>query len=186
MSGFDIAVRLVRRLAGPRERILFVNGAIATTNALRWVEKGLADFEIVSFDFPHLGRSAAFNAGRPPSDPETDAAIVLALIEQLRPDYLISISWGGTAALMALAERPASVRRAVLGAYSLGVTASMHDLGVELLTLIGVDNTAAARLVVGELGEHLSGAAAGRSIWTTFSALARFRSRISPTTSGAC
>ncbi len=81
---------------------------------------------------------------------------MLAVIARLEPDYVAAISWGGTAALLALAQRPPGVRRAVLAGYSLGVTAAMRSLGARLLTLIGTDNAAAARLVVGELGERLS------------------------------
>jgi rhamnosyltransferase subunit A len=155
---FDIAVRSIRRPRGSRGGILFVNGAIATTNALRWVEKGLAEFDIFSFDFPHLGRSARLNADRPRPSPEADSEIVLALIERLAPDYLFSVSWGGTAALMALARRPPSIRRAALGSYSLGMTETMRGLSTRLLELNAAgDDAAAAELVVGELGEHLSG-----------------------------
>ncbi len=152
----NVAVQVVRRLHAPAGRILFVNGAIATLSALRWAEHGLDEFELVLFDFPMVGRSAALNPGLADVGREDEAAIVAALVGRFRPDYLVSLSWGGAAALSALSQRPASVRRAIVASFAHEVSAPLAQMSEAVFACAAegrfADGAAAA---VEALGEHL-------------------------------
>ena len=155
-GGYRVFVEHHPRPEPGRGTILFVNGAVATTTALRWAVKSLTDFDLVLFDFPHFGASATHNLGAPGLDKEAEARVLLDLIEQFQPDYLISQSWGGTAALLALTQRPACVRRAIIACYSAGMSAPMRALADELMELIARgENIEAARLTMTTLGERL-------------------------------
>src|SRR5439155_18271781 len=72
------------------------------------------------------------------------------------PDYLISLSWGGMAALAALTQRPASIRRAIISSFSLRVTEPLRGLCEDLVALADAQRLGeAARVAVEELGQHL-------------------------------
>ena len=82
--------------------------------------------------------------------------MILALIDAFRPDYLLAQSWGGTAALLALAARPPSVRAAIVCAYSAGLSPLMRQLSEALSrSLAAGDLATAARLTAETLGERL-------------------------------
>lgn len=154
-AGFDIAVRHVRRNGPTLGRILFVNGAATTLTALRWAEKGLSEFDLVTFDFPAMGRSWDV-ARRVSHGREGEASIVRSLVERHGPDHLASLSWGGVAALSVLAERPPSVKRAAVASFAARLSEPLRDLCATLTALIEAGRTeAAAALTVDALGERL-------------------------------
>lgn len=155
-AGMNVVVHLLQRSGPVRGRILFVNGAFATQTALRWAEHGLGDFDLVTFDFPMVGLSQAANPGLAGLSRADEVGIVATLVERFAPDYLISLSWGGAAALTAVAKAPGSVRRAIVSSFSFGLTDSLRRLCVDISALVEADRLApAARAVVSELGERL-------------------------------
>jgi len=155
-AGRRVFVEHLRRPGPVRGTVLFVNGAVATTSALRWAVKGLTDFDLVMFDFPNLGASKAHNGELCALTKEAEAQIVLAVIERFRPEFLASQSWGGTSALLALAARPPSVQRAAIACYSAGLTDPMRALTDALLQAVGrCDRDLATELVLDALGERL-------------------------------
>ncbi|MFI4935269.1 MAG: alpha/beta fold hydrolase [Caulobacterales bacterium] len=155
-GGRQVFVEEVLREGPTRGSIIFVNGAVATTSALRWAVKSLTDYDLVLFDFPHLGSSRTHNPDLRSLSKEDEAAILGDLIERYRPDFLAAQSWGGTSALLALAERPPSVKKAIIASYSAGLTEVMRALTLELLAAAQrCDRPAATRLVLETLGERL-------------------------------
>ncbi len=155
-AGFDIVVRLVRRDGTVRGRILFVNGAATTLAALRWAEHGLTEFDLLTFDFPMMGRSLGLDPRAKAMDRAAETEIVASLIERHAPDYLSSVSWGGASALAALARRPPSVKRAAIASFSAGLSKPLERLCQELTTLIDSGQTdEAARRTVDSIGERL-------------------------------
>ena len=54
--------------------------------------------------------------------------MLLDLCEHFRPEYLCSMSWGGAATLLALANRPTAVNKSIIGAFSFGVSNDMKTL----------------------------------------------------------
>ena len=151
-----LAVERVARPGPVRGAMLCVNGAVATMAALRWAVEGLTDFDLLLFDFPPFGASAGLNRHTPFLDKDAQADLILALIDAFRPDYLLAQSWGGTAALLALATRPPCVKGAIVSAYSAGLSPAMRRLAEALgRSLAAGDRAAAARLTVETLGERL-------------------------------
>jgi pimeloyl-ACP methyl ester carboxylesterase len=151
-----VAARLIARPWPVHGRILFVNGAISTMAALRWAESGLSRFEIVAFDYPMVGLSRALNPDLHSLDRVRETEILLRLIDRFQPDFLLSQSWGGAAALWALSERPPSIRRAIVSSFSFEVSAPLQRLCERL-----IEHAAAGRrregaaLAVREVGAGL-------------------------------
>ena len=159
-GGAQVFVERLRRERPTRGTILFVNGAVATTAALRWAVAALPDYDLLLFDFPHLGLSRAHNAELASAALETEAEILSAMIDRYKPEFLAAQSWGGSSALAALARRPGSVQRAIVASYSAGLTAPMRAMTEALIEAIErYDPPAAAQLMVTGLGERLPQAA---------------------------
>ena len=156
LAGRRVFVERLRRSAPVRGAILFVNGAVATTAALRWAVEALADYDLLMFDFPHLGVSCAHNPELAGLTRDAETAILTELVARYRPEFLAAQSWGGTSALAVLARAPGSIQKAIVASYSAGLTATMRALTEALIEAIDrYDPAAAARLVVEGLGERL-------------------------------
>ena len=92
----------------PQGTVILVNGSLATTAAFAQTVRYLQPhFNVVLFDEPYAGQSKQYNSNRRPITKEQEASILLELIERYRADHLMSFSWGGASALLALAQRPA-------------------------------------------------------------------------------
>jgi len=155
-GGRQVFVERLRRVSPARGTILFVNGAVATTAALRWAVEALADYDLLMFDFPHLGVSCAHNPELSGVTRDAETAILAELVARYRPEFLAAQSWGGTSALAVLASTPGSIQRAIVASYSAGLTAPMRALTEALIEAIDrYDPAAAARLVIEGLGERL-------------------------------
>lgn len=156
-GGYSIHVEEIVRPHRPRAKsILFVNGALASSRSFAWAISGLPDLNLIFYDLPHLGASKQYNKGATVVVPETEVAILRNLIDRYAPNYLASMSWGGVAALLALAGRPASVEKALVGSFSNRVTHAMRGLLQELDRLIEVRrHEDCAQLVNDTLGKHL-------------------------------
>ena len=154
--GYHLYVERHLRSDDELPTILFVNGALTTTSSLRWATQLLTDYNIIAFDFPIFGQSEMHNRLAHHLTKEDEVSILLALCERYQPDFIVSLSWGGTSTLLALTERPQSVRKAIISSYSFGMSLTMRALAEELVQLIDLDKQdAASRLTVDELGEKL-------------------------------
>ncbi|MFA5678602.1 MAG: alpha/beta hydrolase [Pseudomonas sp.] len=137
--------------------IILVNGSLATcasfSQALRFLN---ALFNVVLFDQPYSGGSRAHNHELPLLDMEDEALILLDLIEHFRADQVMSFSWGGVSTLLAMAQRPARVQRAVISSFSPVLNGPMLDylMRGEKYMAAG-DRLAIATLVNETLGKHL-------------------------------
>jgi rhamnosyltransferase subunit A len=87
---------------------------------------------------------------------EDEVNILLALIERYQPTSLLSVSWGGYAAMMALAQSPTSIKRAVLASFSTQLNDGMlrYINGARHYIKIG-DVKTAANLLNEEVGKYL-------------------------------
>ena len=91
----------------PRGTVILVNGSLATTASFAQTVRYLQPhFNVVLFDEPYAGQSKPLNSNRRPITKEQEAGILLELIEHYQADHLMSFSWGGASALLALAQRP--------------------------------------------------------------------------------
>lgn len=140
-----------------RKTIILVNGSLSTTAAFAQTVKYLHSlFNVVLYDQPYAGQSKPHNAHSQPISKEDEANILLELIEVFRADHLLSFSWGGVAAMLALAQRPARIEKAVISSFSPLLNQPMIDYLEEgLLHLHALDGERLGQLVNGSIGRYL-------------------------------
>jgi pimeloyl-ACP methyl ester carboxylesterase len=139
-----------------RKTIILVNGSLSTTAAFAQTVKYLrTQFNVVLYDQPYAGQSKPHNHHQPITK-EDEASILLELIEQFRADHLMSFSWGGVAAMLALAQRPARIEKAVITSFSPLLNEPMIDyLEKGLSHLHALDGDQLGHLVNSTIGRYL-------------------------------
>ena len=140
-----------------RRTIILVNGSLATTAAFAQTIKYLRpQFNVVLYDQPYAGQSKPHNSHSRPISKEDEAAILLDLIEQFQVDYLMSFSWGGVAAMLALAQRPARIEKAVITSFSPLLNEPMLDYLEKGMThLQATDGEQVGQLANSTIGKYL-------------------------------
>jgi len=140
-----------------RKTIILINGSLATTAAFAQTIKYLQpQFNVVLYDQPYAGQSKAHNSHSRPISKEDEAAILLELIEQFKVNYLLSFSWGGVAAMLALAQRPARIEKAVITSFSPLLNAPMLDYLEKGMTYLqAIDGENVGQLVNSTIGKYL-------------------------------
>jgi rhamnosyltransferase subunit A len=111
-----------------RETVILVNGALATTVSFRQAARFLSDhYNVVLYDLPYAGQSREHNrhGGLVSKDDEVD--ILVALMDRYSVNHVISVSWGGIAALLAMSRRPRSLRSGVINSFSPLLNGPMLD-----------------------------------------------------------
>lgn len=137
--------------------IILINGSLATTAAFAQTLKYLQpQFNVVLYDQPYAGQSKAHNSHNKPISKEDEASILLALIEHFQANYLLSFSWGGVAAMLALAQRPARIEKAVITSFSPLLNEPMLDyLSKGMTHLKAIDGENVGQLVNSTIGKYL-------------------------------
>lgn len=140
-----------------RKTIILINGSLATTAAFAQTIKYLQpQFNVVLYDQPYAGQSKPHNSHSRPISKEDEATILLELIEQFQVDYLLSFSWGGVAAMLALAQRPARIEKAVITSFSPLLNEPMLDYLEKGMThLQAIDGEKVGQLVNSTIGKYL-------------------------------
>ncbi|MEY4560733.1 MAG: hypothetical protein RLZZ618_10 [Pseudomonadota bacterium] len=140
-----------------RETVILVNGALATTTSFRQVTRFLRHhFNVVLYDLPYAGQSRAHNPGISTLSKEDEVVILLALIEHYAVEHVMSMSWGGVAALLAVSHRPPSVRSAAIGSFSPLMNGPMRNYVSRASELLAERRYAdAAALLNNTVGQHL-------------------------------
>ncbi|ARU87501.1 alpha/beta fold hydrolase [Pseudomonas sp. M30-35] len=140
-----------------RKTIILVNGSLATTSSFAQTIKYLQpQFNVVLYDQPYAGQSKAHNSNHQPISKEDEANVLLELIEHFEANYLMSFSWGGVAAMLALAKRPERIEKAVISSFSPLLNEPMLDyLERGLIYLNAVDRDSISHLVNDTIGKHL-------------------------------
>lgn len=140
-----------------RKTIILVNGSLATTAAFAQTLKYLRpQFNVVLYDQPYAGQSKPHNNHTRPISKEDEATILLELIEQFQADYLLSFSWGGVAAMLALAQRPERIEKAVITSFSPLLNEPMLDYLEKGMThLQAIDGENVGLLVNSTIGKYL-------------------------------
>ncbi|MDR3418540.1 MAG: alpha/beta hydrolase [Nevskia sp.] len=143
----------------PCGTMLLVNGALATTNAYTQTAKYLTrdlKLNVVLYDLPYAGKSREHNPGLALVGKDDEVDILCHLIDRFSADYLSSISWGGVAALLAMARGPSSVKKAVIGSFSPVLNGPMLDYIARGQALVEAnDKSGAANLLNSTVGKFL-------------------------------
>ena len=137
--------------------IILVNGSMATTASFGQTLKNLhPHLNVVLYDQPYAGKSKPHNPHQKMLTRELEALVLLELIEHFDVNYLLSFSWGGTAALTALAATPRRIEKAVISSFSPLINEAMRDyLERGRHCLAARNRTQVGHLVNDTLGKHL-------------------------------
>ncbi|WP_122313818.1 alpha/beta fold hydrolase [Pseudomonas cichorii] len=108
--------------------VLLINGALSTTGSFGQTVKYLQPhYNLVLFDLPFAGQSRDHNRDDLIVTKEDEVQILLQLIDRFQVNYLLSVSWGGVSALLALAESPPTVEKAIISSFSPVLNEPMLD-----------------------------------------------------------
>lgn len=140
-----------------QQTIILVNGSLSTTASFAQTLKYLLPhYNVVLYDQPYAGQSKPHNENRTPISKECEARILLELIERFRAEAVMSFSWGGVATLLALAQHPKGIRKAVVNSFSPRLNPAMLDyLHRGLDYLAACDRTQVGNLVNETIGRYL-------------------------------
>ncbi|MDP3847871.1 MAG: alpha/beta hydrolase [Pseudomonas sp.] len=145
------------RNVSAEKTIILVNGSLATTASFAQTVRYLRPrFNVVLYDQPYAGQSRLHNHHDQPIRKEDEAEILLALIEHFCAEHLLSFSWGGAATLLALAQRPRQIEKAVIYSFAARINQPMRDyLETGLDFLQDCDRNNLAQLLNNSIGKHL-------------------------------
>jgi rhamnosyltransferase subunit A len=137
--------------------IILVNGSLATTASFAQTVRYLQPrFNVVLYDQPYAGQSRPHNRYGQLIRKEDEAEILLELIEHFCADQVLSFSWGGAATLLALAQRPQRIEKAVINSFAARISTPMRDYLESGLNLLqACDRLNVGRLINSTIGKHL-------------------------------
>ncbi|WP_434708050.1 alpha/beta hydrolase [Pseudomonas sp. R1-1] len=145
------------RADAAEKTIILVNGSMATTASFAQTVKNLhPQFNVVCYDQPYAGRSKAHNRHEKHLTKEVEGQILLELIDHFAAEHVLSFSWGGAATLVALAQQPRRIERAVISSFSPVINAHMLDYLERGIDYLGnLDRDRVGHLVNNTIGKHL-------------------------------
>lgn len=145
------------RAEGAEKTIILINGSLATTASFAQTVRSLhPQFNVVLYDQPYAGKSKPHNRQERLLDKETEAHILLELIEHFAADHVMSFSWGGACTLLALAHQPRLVKKAIVSSFSPVINEPMRDyLERGCQYLAACDRYQVGNLVNDTIGKHL-------------------------------
>jgi len=110
----------------------------------------------VLYDQPYAGKSKPHNRQERLLTKETEAHILLELIEHFQADHVMSFSWGGACTLLALAHQTRLVKKAIVSSFSPVINEPMRDyLERGCQYLAACDRYQVGNLVNDTIGKHL-------------------------------
>ncbi|MGD9640280.1 MAG: alpha/beta fold hydrolase [Synergistaceae bacterium] len=154
INGYNIHIS--RILRGAKKTIAMVNGAMSTTASFHWAISNLRSYNLILFDYPCTGLSKDYNPGCNFPSRDVEAGILSEICGIYRPEYLCSMSWGGASSLISLAEEKNQIEKAVIAAFSFGLTEEMRKI-IQTLYLFIEENEMKkfAHFVNDTLGKYL-------------------------------
>lgn len=145
------------RADAAEKTIILVNGSLATTASFAQTVRNLhPQFNVVLYDQPYAGKSKPHNLNEKPLTKELEGQILLELIDHFNAEHVMSFSWGGAAALVALSHRPQRIEKAVISSFSPVINVHMRDYLERGVTHLSVhDRHEVGNLVNSTIGKHL-------------------------------
>ena len=145
------------RAEAAEKTIILVNGSLATTASFAQTVRSLQpEFNVVLYDQPYAGKSKTHNTNEHYVTKEQEGLILLELIDHFNAEQIMSFSWGGACAMLALSHRPKRIEKAVISSFSPVLNAPMRDyLERGALYLGNCDRFKVGHLVNDTIGKHL-------------------------------
>lgn len=139
------------------ESVILINGALATTASFGQTIKYLGErYNAICFDLPYAGQAKAHNVCDFVLSKDDEVDILLHLMSVFEPSFLLSVSWGGVASLLALSRARTSVKRAVIASFSPLLNDAMTGYVTAARDHIAAgENLKAAQLLNDTVGKHL-------------------------------
>lgn len=145
------------RADAAEKTIIMVNGSLATTASFAQTVRNLhPQFNVVLYDPPYAGKSKPHNLHERPLTNGVEGQILLELIDHFNAEHIMSFSWGGAAALVALAHRPKRIERAVISSFTAVINNPLRDYLERGGQHFGAfDRYEVGNLINSTLGKHL-------------------------------
>ncbi|WP_122454787.1 alpha/beta fold hydrolase [Pseudomonas viridiflava] len=145
------------RADAAEKTIIMVNGSLATTASFAQTVRNLyPTMNVVLYDQPYAGKSKPHNRHEKPLTREMEGQILLELIDHFNAEHVMSFSWGGAAALVALSHRPKRIESAVISSFSPVLNEHMCDyLNRGMIHLGAHDRYEVGHLINNTIGKHL-------------------------------
>ena len=145
------------RADAAEKTIIMVNGSLATTASFAQTVRNLyPTVNIVLYDQPYAGKSKPHNRHEKPLTREMEGQILLELIDHFNAEHVMSFSWGGAAALVALSHRPKRIESAVISSFSPVLNEHMRDYLNRGIIHLGAHNRyEVGHLINNTIGKHL-------------------------------
>ena len=145
------------RADAAEKTIIMVNGSLATTASFAQTVRNLyPTMNVVLYDQPYAGKSKPHNRHEKPLTREMEGQILLELIDHFNAEHVMSFSWGGAAALVALSHRPKRIESAVISSFSPVLNEHMCDyLNRGIIHLGAHDRYEVGHLINNTIGKHL-------------------------------
>jgi len=145
------------RAEATEKTIILVNGSLATTASFAQTVRNLnPQLNVVLYDQPYAGKSKPHNLHQTHLTREVEGQILLELIDHFNADHVMSFSWGGAAALVALSHRPKRVESAVVSSFSPVINQHMRSYLQRGLTHLSAHNRhEMGHLINDTIGKHL-------------------------------
>lgn len=145
------------RADAAEKTIIMVNGSLATTASFAQTVRNLyPTMNVVLYDQPYAGKSKPHNRHEKPLTREMEGQVLLELIDHFNAEHVMSFSWGGAAALVALSHRPKRIESAVISSFSPVLNEHMRDYLNRGVIHLGAHNRyEVGHLINNTIGKHL-------------------------------
>ncbi|MBP0947683.1 alpha/beta hydrolase [Pseudomonas alliivorans] len=145
------------RADAAEKTIIMVNGSLATTASFAQTVRNLyPTMNVVLYDQPYAGKSKPHNRHEKPLTREMEGQVLVELIDHFNAEHVMSFSWGGAAALVALSHRPKRIESAVISSFSPVLNEHMRDYLNRGIIHLGAHNRyEVGHLINNTIGKHL-------------------------------
>lgn len=147
---------IIRKDIKSPKKILFVNGALATYKSYYWAKKELNNLDLIFYNLPHFIPDENGSGKGKHISLETEVDILIKMLKKYKPDFLISMSWGGYSALHALAQETEIVEKALIASFSGKITPEMKEFIIKQdRCIVDGDYDGAIDLFNNNIGKYL-------------------------------
>ncbi|MEH2919562.1 alpha/beta fold hydrolase [Samsonia erythrinae] len=155
-NGFKINVERYIHDTQLKSAIL-INGALATSSSFyNWVRHLEGRVNTILFDLPFAGKSKLMNDSLDIITKEQEVELINSLIQRYKPEIIMSASWGGLAALMAMSQNTDIIKKAVVASFSTTINKKMEYYILKARDYVYTNNFSELGILLNdEVGKYL-------------------------------
>lgn len=156
---FEEATGLVRhtqRETKTRGTLLCIPGMLGNSGGFRWAEREMRDHDILTFDFIDHWKLNEYMQTHGFDLEPLDVRFIRHLLDVFQPEYVLAQSWGGFAALQALASGGSSVEKACIACFATRRSDEFKMMSDHVQKLLAAgERDRASEVFVATVGERL-------------------------------